>query len=96
MQDQWITKSDRQWGVNSVRAYTTEIKEWGSVLRLEASDWKEQDSEEAISGKWEASHSNPKHFTDFKTSCEVSANGYEGIGIGVFNDIGAVDYDRIW
>lgn len=41
-----------------------------------------------------ASHSNPKHFTDFKTAYEVSANGYDGIGIGVFNGISAVDIDN--
>lgn len=40
-----------------------------------------------------ASHSNPKHFTDFKTACDVSANGYDGIGIGVFKGISAVDID---
>ena len=41
-----------------------------------------------------ASHSNPNHFTDFKTACEVSVNGYDGIGIVVFNGISAVDIDN--
>lgn len=39
-------------------------------------------------------HSNPKHFTDFKTACKTAANGYDGIGIGVFNGISAVDIDN--
>ena len=41
-----------------------------------------------------ASHSNPVHFTNFKTACEASIKGYDGIGIGIFNGISVVDIDN--
>ncbi len=43
--------------------------------------------------KYGAASTNPAHFTDINTALD-NAKGFDGIGLGIFGDIGAIDIDH--